>query len=376
MRRHGDEWEKTLGRSAQVIKPTYGVVTHGVPIRSVNDMEKEAVVRKFELENRRVLGSHRIVSWRWLRPPKEKQRDASLVLEFETAPGANTAIHAEVLCWDSTHKRTERFDRACLVKRCFKCYHYRHIGTQCREQETCGRCSAQDHNTKECKADQPKCTLCQGKHNSWSPTCPEYKKETARMEEAKVRLRANPYWPESPVYITPGPSEIGSRISSQLSSPPLSATPSVNITNSTNGMRPMEVDGTQRQKRPAEGSAGSPIGRAIQEREASRTASAESPQRDVSPIRPKLSERITIKPKSSKKKGKAKTKEDVISSHSRSRSKQQSQMQEETIEIEMDKQADIEDNSSDLSQSSQSSQYSTRSRGEAHTPRTNISGRS
>ena len=64
LRRHGDKWEKTLGRSAQVIKPTYGVVTHGVPIRLVNDMEKEAVVRKFELENRRVLGSYRIVSWR------------------------------------------------------------------------------------------------------------------------------------------------------------------------------------------------------------------------------------------------------------------------------------------------------------------------
>ena len=94
------------------MKPTFGVVAHGVPIRSVADMDKEAVIRKFELENRRILGNHRIVEWRWLRPPKENQRDASLVLEFGTAPGANSAIHAEVLCWDSTHKRTERFNCA------------------------------------------------------------------------------------------------------------------------------------------------------------------------------------------------------------------------------------------------------------------------
>ena len=98
LRRHGDKWEKTLGRSSWVMKPTFGVVAHGVPIRSVADMDKEAVIWKFKLENCRILGNHRIIKWRWLRPPKENQRDALLVLEFETAPGANSTIHIEVLC--------------------------------------------------------------------------------------------------------------------------------------------------------------------------------------------------------------------------------------------------------------------------------------
>ncbi|XTI85846.1 hypothetical protein V2W45_1208824, partial [Cenococcum geophilum] len=111
LRRYGDKWEKILGRSSRVIKPIYGVVAHGVPIRSVINMDKEAVIRKFKLENCRVFGNHRIVKWRWLKPPKEKQRDASLVLEFETAPGANAAIHTEVLCWDSTYKRTKKYNR-------------------------------------------------------------------------------------------------------------------------------------------------------------------------------------------------------------------------------------------------------------------------
>ena len=46
------------------MKPTFRVVVHGVPIRSVTNMDKEAVIRKFELENRRILGNYRIVEWR------------------------------------------------------------------------------------------------------------------------------------------------------------------------------------------------------------------------------------------------------------------------------------------------------------------------
>ena len=53
------------------MKPTFGVVVHGVPIWSVADIDKEAIIRKFKLENRRILGNHRIVEWRWLKPPKE-----------------------------------------------------------------------------------------------------------------------------------------------------------------------------------------------------------------------------------------------------------------------------------------------------------------
>ena len=44
------------------MKPIYGVVAHGVLIRSVTNMDKEAVIRKFKLENRRVLGNYRIIN--------------------------------------------------------------------------------------------------------------------------------------------------------------------------------------------------------------------------------------------------------------------------------------------------------------------------
>ena len=43
------------------MKPTFRVVIYSVPIQSVADMDKKAVIRKFKLENCRILNNHRIV---------------------------------------------------------------------------------------------------------------------------------------------------------------------------------------------------------------------------------------------------------------------------------------------------------------------------
>ena len=44
------------------MKPIYGVVAHGILIRSVTNIDKEAIIRKFKLENYRALGNYRIVN--------------------------------------------------------------------------------------------------------------------------------------------------------------------------------------------------------------------------------------------------------------------------------------------------------------------------
>jgi hypothetical protein len=44
------------------MKPIYGVVAHGIPIRSVTNIDKEAVIRKFKLENYRAFGNYRIIN--------------------------------------------------------------------------------------------------------------------------------------------------------------------------------------------------------------------------------------------------------------------------------------------------------------------------
>ena len=45
-----------------MIKPTYGVVAYSVLIRSVTNIDKEAVIRKFKLENYRALSNYRIIN--------------------------------------------------------------------------------------------------------------------------------------------------------------------------------------------------------------------------------------------------------------------------------------------------------------------------
>jgi hypothetical protein len=44
------------------MKPIYGVVAYSVPIRSVTDIDKEAIIRKFKLENYRAFSNYRIVN--------------------------------------------------------------------------------------------------------------------------------------------------------------------------------------------------------------------------------------------------------------------------------------------------------------------------
>jgi len=53
------------------MKPIFRIVTHGIPIRSVANIDKEAIIRKFKLKNRRILNNHIIIKWRWLKPLKE-----------------------------------------------------------------------------------------------------------------------------------------------------------------------------------------------------------------------------------------------------------------------------------------------------------------
>ena len=43
------------------MKLIFRVVTHSIPIQSVADIDKEAIIRKFKLENYRILSNYRII---------------------------------------------------------------------------------------------------------------------------------------------------------------------------------------------------------------------------------------------------------------------------------------------------------------------------
>ncbi|GBN34721.1 hypothetical protein AVEN_209368-1 [Araneus ventricosus] len=60
--------------------------------------------------------------------------------------------------------------------RCFKCQRFGHSKTSCRGTLICARCAVADHENTDCIAVE-KCVNCQGKHTSFSRSCPKWKVE-------------------------------------------------------------------------------------------------------------------------------------------------------------------------------------------------------
>lgn len=186
-----DEWVKVLGTTARVIKPTYGVIVHGVRTgkESIDTDNQQKAIEKIESENAVLHEGAKVTYVGWLTKEGRRKTTSSLIVEFTTKYHANRAIR-EGLVLNATHHDCVLYDRLCRLKQCYRCHEYGHIGPQCDAEERCGYC-AEKHNTKECmvKLTDPKpapsCVLCKGQHTAWSSACPRRRKELARVEQAR-----------------------------------------------------------------------------------------------------------------------------------------------------------------------------------------------
>lgn len=188
-------WLHSLGESAELIVPTYGVIVHGVPTNSINIKDQKATIQQMLADNYTVIPKANISYIGWLTKEATLKRASSIVVEFTDPEMANAIIYAGML-WGGHVHQCQLYDRACRVKQCFRCYNYGHIGTQCSASQTCGYC-AEQHETKHCKQKGleefvPRCTVCKGAHTAWSNACPARKKEMERVEQAK-QIRST-YW--------------------------------------------------------------------------------------------------------------------------------------------------------------------------------------
>ncbi|GBO20396.1 hypothetical protein AVEN_146339-1 [Araneus ventricosus] len=77
--------------------------------------------------------------------------------------------------------------------RCFKCQRFGHSKTNCRGTLTCSRCAAAGHESTGCTAVE-KCVNCQGKHTSFSRSCPKWKLE---KEVVATKFKNNISFPEA-----------------------------------------------------------------------------------------------------------------------------------------------------------------------------------
>ncbi|KUL82021.1 hypothetical protein ZTR_11389 [Talaromyces verruculosus] len=187
LRKHGESWVHTFGKSAYVRVPTWGIVIDGMPAKFVDmseEFKRELIAANtnwgqegFEIE---------IAHVGWLVQPKGYS--GSLIVEFTTPVVANNALRGGTV-WHS-HSLTNRpYCKERRVKMCKKCQKYGHVHAQCPDQKFhCGLC-AEEHPTWECSSKQSrdltlKCVNCNGCHKISSDSCPVRQKETTRARHA------------------------------------------------------------------------------------------------------------------------------------------------------------------------------------------------
>lgn len=186
-----EEWVKVLGTSARVVRPTYGVIVHGVRTskESIDTDNQQRAIEKIESENAVLHEGAKVTYVGWLTREGRKKQASSLVVEFTTKYHANRVIR-EGLVLNAIHHDCVLYDKSCRLKQCYRCHEYGHIGPQCDAEERCGYCAGK-HNTKECMVKEtdpkpaPSCVLCKGQHTAWSNACPRRRKELARTEQAR-----------------------------------------------------------------------------------------------------------------------------------------------------------------------------------------------
>ncbi|EDN04471.1 predicted protein [Histoplasma mississippiense (nom. inval.)] len=193
------EWVSGLGEHAELIVPTYGVITHGISTSTINIKDQKATIQQILADNYTVIPKAEISYVGWLTRESPLKRASSIVVEFTDPEMANAIIYAG-MAWDGQIHTCQLYDRACRVKQCFRCYNYGHIGTQCDAAQTCGYC-AELHETRNCtqkgvEGFTPSCPVCKGAHTAWSNACPARRKELGRVEQAK-QVR-NSYWQVPP----------------------------------------------------------------------------------------------------------------------------------------------------------------------------------
>jgi hypothetical protein len=111
-----------------VIKPTYGVIVHGVRTdkESIDTDNQEKAVEKIKSENAVLREGAKATYVGWLTKEGRKKATCSLIVEFTTKYHANRVIR-EGLVLNAIHHDCVLYDRSCRLKQCYRCHEYDHF---------------------------------------------------------------------------------------------------------------------------------------------------------------------------------------------------------------------------------------------------------
>ncbi|KAI9041807.1 putative RNA-directed DNA polymerase from transposon X-element [Aspergillus affinis] len=190
-----DKWADLMSSEATLRRPTWGVVVHSIPIKSIQDLndqgEQDRVASELLDENREIWNQKpdiKRVAWLTYPSNYKNQKSSALVVEFSDPRHANEVIMKGTI-WASDSRMTVLYDRNARIRRYFKCQQYRHIGIVCSNKTTCGLC-AEGHETQSCvqrsapSSQGRKCAGCGETHAAWPRICTRYVAEQERVQTA------------------------------------------------------------------------------------------------------------------------------------------------------------------------------------------------
>ena len=180
-------WAQCLGTDVRIHTPMYGVMMHGVPVRTIENIEEEQRVDKMMKGNKHTLPNAEIRHASWLKRSAATANYSTLIVDFASPTDANEAIDRGLI-WDGAIYECELYDPKCRMIQCFKCQKYGHKATHCRGRTACAYCGG-GHSSKECtnkeKPGAEGCPACGGKgHTAYNERCPARQAERARLKEA------------------------------------------------------------------------------------------------------------------------------------------------------------------------------------------------
>jgi hypothetical protein len=174
---------------AVAIKPQYGVVIHGASKADVpfngNHVTEENINREIETTNLKRFTIKKITPLH----KYSKNPDAptqSIVLQLSSPDEADECIMNGIFIGMRLH-HVEKYMPQFQIKQCFNCYSYGHRADDCSKKQVCGKCSKDDHKTRECQNPNAKCVHCEGEHPAWHNTCTTRKREIEKLEAQRER---------------------------------------------------------------------------------------------------------------------------------------------------------------------------------------------
>lgn len=173
-------WVKGLGESAELVRNTYAVLAHGVPL-TLNTKDQKAAIAKLQEENSKLHPGLEVIRMAWPKSAKGKTY-SSLIIEVATAAQANRILYEGIVI-GYTECNAELFEKGCRMMQCFNCYGFGHVAKACRAAPSCHKCEGSHQHTECTRSAGDYCANCKTKgHKPWQQKCPVWQKEKTRKD--------------------------------------------------------------------------------------------------------------------------------------------------------------------------------------------------